>query len=255
MNDSMDELQSQFRQLRLVETACELPELFRKAEQASWTYRELVQEIVCFEVRKREEKSIQKRLKWAKFPYHKTLTEFDLSDQTSLSKRQLSQLQELNWLEQQYNLIFLGPSGVGKTHLSIALGMEAIRKGFQVMCVTMGELLSLLKTEEFARKAQVQLNRIRASDLVIINDLMYMAMDQREATLFFHLINHLYERSSIVLTSNKSPDQWGELLGGEGVAMAILDRILHRAEVVHMNEDSYRMKHRQSMFMSESVQN
>ena len=179
MNDSMDALQSQFRQLRLVETASELPELFRKAEQASWTYRELVQEIVCFELRKREEKSVQKRLKWAKFPYHKTLTEFDLSDQTSLSKRQLTQLQELTWLEQQYNLIFLGPSGVGKTHLSIALGMEAIQKGFQVTFVTMGELLSLLKTEEFTRKAQVQLNRIRASDLVIIDDLMYMAMDQR----------------------------------------------------------------------------
>ena len=208
MNDSMDALQSQFRQLRLVETASELPELLRKAEQASWTYRELVQEIVCFELRKREEKSVQKRLKWAKFPYHKTLTEFDLSDQTSLSKRQLTQLQELTWLEQQYNLIFLGPSGVGKTHLSIALGMEAIQKGFQVTFVTMGELLSLLKTEEFTRKSQVQLNRIRASDLVIIDDLMYMAMDQREATLFFHLINHLYERSSIILTSNKSPDQW-----------------------------------------------
>ena len=93
-----------------------------------------------------QSKSVQKRLKWAKFPYHKTLTEFDLSDQTSLSKRQLTQLQELTWLEQQYNLIFLGPSGVGKTHLSIALGMEAIQKGFQVTFVTMGELLSLLKT-------------------------------------------------------------------------------------------------------------
>lgn len=94
MNDSMDALQSQFRQLRLVETASDLPELFRKAEQAScsWTYRELVQEIVCFELRKREEKNVQNRLKWAKFPCHKTLTEFDLSDQISQSKRQLTQL-------------------------------------------------------------------------------------------------------------------------------------------------------------------
>lgn len=87
-------------------------------------------------------KKCSETLKWAKFHCHKTLTEFDLSDQTSLSKRQLTQLQELTWLEQQYNLIFLGPSGVGKTHLSIALGMEAIQKGFQVTFVTMGELLS-----------------------------------------------------------------------------------------------------------------
>ena len=173
--------------MRLSETASELPNLLRRAEQASWTYREFVQEIVQFELMKREEKSMEKRMKWAKFPYLKTLKEFDLSDQTSLSQRQLNQLEEMSWLEQQYNLILLGPPGVGKTHLAIGLGIEAIQRGFQVMFVPMGELITLLKTREFTRKSQVQLNRIEASDLVIIDDLMYMAMDQREANLFFHL--------------------------------------------------------------------
>lgn len=248
MNDSIENLQNYFKQLRLTETSNELPNLLRKAEQASWTYREFVQEIVLFELKKREEKSIEKRMKWAKFPYLKTLKEFDLSEQTSLSQRQLSQLEELNWLEQQFNLILLGPPGSGKTHLSIGLGIEAIQRGFQVIFVTMGELINLLKTREFTRKSQVHLNRIEASDLVIIDDLMYMAMDQREANLFFHLINHLYERSSIILTSNKSPDEWGELLGDDGITTAILDRLLHRVEIIPLNEDSYRMKHRQSMF-------
>lgn len=112
----------------------------------------------------------------------------------------------------------------------------------------MGELVQLLKTQEFTHKSQVQLKRLQTSDLVIIDDLMYMAMDQREANLFFQLVNHLYERSSIILTSNKSPEQWTELMGDQGIMTAILDRLLHRVEVIHMNNDSYRMKNRQHIF-------
>ncbi len=112
----------------------------------------------------------------------------------------------------------------------------------------MGELIQLLKTQEFTHKSQVQMKRLRASDLVIIDDLMYMAMDQREANLFFQLINHLYERSSIILTSNKSPEEWSHLMGDQGITTAILDRLLHRVEVIHMDRDSYRMKNRKSLF-------
>lgn len=120
----------------------------------------------------------------------------------------------------------------------------------------MGELVHLLKTEEYIRKSQMHLKRIRESDLVIIDDLMYMAIDQREANLFFHLVNHLYERSSIILTSNKGPEEWGELIGDQGITMAILDRLLHRVEVIQLNEnDSYRLKYRTSIFGKETAQN
>ena len=152
-------------------------------------------------------------------------------------------------------LILLGPPGLGKTHIGIGLGLEAVEKGFKVYFSTMGELINLLKTEEFLRKAQIQLKRCREADLVIIDDLMYMAMDEREANLFFHLINDLYEKSSIILTSNKGPDQWGELMGSQGITTAILDRLLHRVEVIYLDGDSYRIKNRKTIFGEESVQN
>src|SRR5699024_6337249 len=155
-------------------------------------------------------------LKWAKFPYQKSLKEFDLKEQPSLSERQLRQLSELSWLEDSFNLIFLGPPGVGKTHLAIGLGLEAIQEGYRVSFISMGELISLLKTEDYLRKSQLQMKKIRGADLIIIDDLMYMAMDQNEANLFFHLVNHLYERSAVILTSNKGPEEWGELLGDQG---------------------------------------
>jgi DNA replication protein DnaC len=238
----------------MAETANGLPALLRKAEQSSWTYQEFLEELLTYELKRREEKNVERRLKWAKFPYHKTLDEFRMEEQKSISSRQINQLKELNWLEQQYNLILLGPPGVGKTHIAIGLGLEAIQKGYKAIFSTMGELIHVLKTQEYLSKSKTQFKRIMESDLVIIDDLMYMAMDQREANLFFHLINGLYERSSIILTSNKGPEQWGELMGDQGITTAILDRLLHRVEVIHLNEDSYRLKHRSTIFGDKSVQ-
>lgn len=249
MTKTVQLLQEQFRHLRMTEAANELPVLLRNAEKVSWTYQEFLQELLTYELKRREEKNVEKRLKWARFPYYKTLNEFIIEEQVSLSTRQLNQLRELNWLEQQYNIILLGPPGAGKTFLAIGLGIDAVQKGYKVVFSTMGELVQLLKTEEYIQKSKVHLKRLREADLVIIDDLMYMAMDQREANLFFHLINHLYERSSIIITSNKGPEQWVELMGDQGITTAILDRLLHRVEVIQLNDnDSWRLKHRSTIF-------
>ncbi|QDP41569.1 IS21-like element helper ATPase IstB [Radiobacillus deserti] len=241
-------LQDLLRSLRLTEAANELPSFLKKAETSNMSYQSFLQEVMSYEQKRREDKVIERRMKWASFPFNKTLLDFTLKEQPSLSKRQFNQLIELNWIDQLYNLILLGPPGTGKTHLAVGLGIQAILEGYKVMFISMGDLIHVLKTEEITRKSQIRLKRLRDSNLVIIDDLMFMAMDQREANLFFHLINDLYNSASIVLTSNKGPSDWGELLGDPAITTAVLDRIVHRAEVVQLSGESYRMKNRTSIF-------
>ncbi|MYL36172.1 AAA family ATPase [Pontibacillus yanchengensis] len=251
----LKELQALMRSLRFVETSHKVTDLINQAEKQDVSYTQFLWSIMLNEQKQREQKQMEKRLKWATFPSHKTLQEFDVTEQQSLSKKQLNQLSDLNWLEQMYNLVLLGPPGVGKTHLAIGLGIQAISLGYKVIFISMGDLVHALKTEEITTKSRVRLKRIRDADLIIIDDLMFMAMDQQEANIFFHLINELHDQASIILTSNKAPKEWGELLGDPAITTAILDRILHRVEIVHLNGDSYRMKNRTTIFDQESVSN
>jgi DNA replication protein DnaC len=248
-------LQESLVSIRLVESSKELSSLLEEAEKEQLSYISFLNNVVEYERRIREEKNMEKRLKLAAFPCISPLDEFNLDEQESLSLKQFNQLKELAWIEQLFNLILLGPPGAGKTHLAVGLGLEAIKRGYKVSFISMGDLVHTLKTMDITRKSQIRIKRMKESHLVIIDDLMYAAMDPREANLFFQLVNDLYNHSSIILTSNRSPKEWTELLGDVGVATAILDRLIHRAEIVHMTDPSYRMRHRETIFNEESVQN
>lgn len=242
------ELQSKMKAVRLVESSDALPQLIKKAETQELSYSQFLLSVMTYEQQRRSEKVIEKRLKWASFPIYKTLEEFSLQEQPTLKKQSFNQLTDLAWLDQLYNLILLGPTGVGKTHLAIGIGIKAIQEGYKVAFISMGELIHVLKTEEMTRKSRLRLKRIREANLVILDDLMFMAIDRREANLLFHLINELYNQSSILLTSNKGPGEWGELLGDPALTAAILDRLIHRSEVIQLGGDSYRMKYRSTIF-------
>jgi DNA replication protein DnaC len=251
----LNQLQELMKNLRLTETANNLPTLIREAEQKDLSFTQFLLDVATYEQTRRDEKQLENRFKWATFPFYKTLDEFNIKEQKSLSAKQVNRLRDLTWIEQLYNIILLGPPGVGKTLLSVGLGIEAINQGYKVIFTAMGDLVHVLKTEEITRKSKMRMKRIREADLVIIDDLMFMAMDKQEANMFFHLINDLYNQSSIILTSNKGPKEWGELLGDQAITTAILDRILHRVEIIHLNEDSWRMKHRSTIFGQQSVSN
>ncbi|MDF2788614.1 MAG: ATP-binding protein [Neobacillus sp.] len=211
--NQIQQLQDVLISLRLSESSKELPAILAKAENEQVSYLSFLNALVEYERKKRDEKIMEKRLKLASFPCITPLEEFNLDEQESLSQKQFNQLKELAWVEQLFNLILLGPPGVGKTLLAVGLGLEAIQKGYKVSFIAMGELVHTLKTLDITRKSQTRLKRIKDSNLVIIDDLMYAAMDPREANLFFQLVNDLYNHSSIILTSNRSPKEWTELLG------------------------------------------
>jgi DNA replication protein DnaC len=256
MSHPYEKLQEQCRTLRLAETAKELPNFLREAEAKGWTYHELIHEVLSYELGCRERKNIEKLMKWAEFPDLLTFENFRLEEQSAIGEKQLNVLKELSWVEEYFTLIMMGPTGVGKTHLSTALGIHAIERGYQVSFVSMERLIYVLKSREYINKSKTRYKRIIESDLIIIDDVMYMAYEPQDAHMFFQFIYEMYDQAAFILTSNKGPNEWGKFLGDPTLTTAILDRLLHRSEILTFNEkqNSIRMKYRRVLFENQGVE-
>lgn len=199
------------------------------------------------EVSIRRESAIRTRLKISGIPVKKRIDDFDLDFQKSIDRKVLNELCTMRFINNQENIIFLGPPGVGKTHLAIGLGMEAIQAGFSVYYINCADMIDRLKIASRRENLERKLKTLNKYKLLIIDEIGYLPMDLESSNLFFRLISMRYEHASTIFTSNKSYGEWGEIFGDPVIATAILDRILHHSNTINIKGESYRLKNRKKM--------
>ncbi len=209
-------------------------------------YAEFLSRVLDTELVRRRDQGTLMRLKLAHFPFQKTLEQFDFGFQPSLDQRQVEELATLNFVAEGRNVVLLGPPGVGKTHLAVALGLKACLAGYTVYCTSGLELARRLVASLADDSLDQQFLALSKCKLLIIDELGYLPYERQQATLIFQLVARRYERLATIVTTNKGFAQWGEVFGGDqAVASAILDRLLHHATVFNIRGASYRLKDRE----------
>jgi DNA replication protein DnaC len=206
---------------------------------------EVIGELIDLELIPRKQRMAKTRLKVSGIPQSKSLEEFDLSwPKGGLTEKQFNELSTLAFIERKENIVLLGPSGLGKTHLMTALGQKACMNGFTAYYISCLDLLERLRKSRDQGRLKNKLTWFGKPHVLLIDEVGYENLTPEQAALFFQLINTRYEHGSIILTSNKPFGKWGEIMADDAVATATLDRLLHHAHVISLKGDSYRMKDR-----------
>ncbi|MBP7427863.1 MAG: IS21-like element helper ATPase IstB [Candidatus Hydrogenedentes bacterium] len=236
----------QLVELKLKHAEQALDAVCEEATRRQCGYSEFLSCVLDAELVQRRDRGIQMRLKLAHFPFQKTLEQFDFGFQPSIDQRQIEELATLNFVAEGGNVVLLGPPGVGKTHLAVALGLKAVLAGYAVYCTSGVELARRLVASLADDSLDQQFLALTKCKVLIIDELGYLPYERQQATLLFQLIAKRYERAATIVTTNKGFTQWGEVFGGDqAVASAILDRLLHHATVCNIRGASYRLKDRQ----------
>jgi DNA replication protein DnaC len=218
--------------------------LAERARAEGWTHEEFLAACLQREVAAREAHGGEGRIRHARFPARKSLEEFDYDHARGLKRDTLAHLGTLDFVAARENVVFLGPPGTGKTHLAIGLGIRACQAGHRVLFATAAGWVARLADAHAAGRLQPELVRLGRYPLIVVDEVGYIPFEAEAANLFFQLVSARYERASLIVTSNKPFGRWGEVFGDDVVAAAMIDRLVHHAEVVSLKGDSYRLKDR-----------
>jgi DNA replication protein DnaC len=213
-----------------------------EAAKAKTSYQEYLYKVLQQQIIVRVDNSVNTKIKKARFPFIATLEEYDFTYQPKIDEKLIRELATLNFLAQAKNIIFIGPPGVGKTHLAVAIGMKAVQARKRVIMYSAEDLVNELMAHEVSNRLSSFLDTISRIDLLIIDELGYLALSKQSAALFFKLISKRYEKTSVIITSNKPFEEWGEIFADDVVAAAILDRLLHHCYPFFIQGKSYRLK-------------
>jgi DNA replication protein DnaC len=232
------------RALKAPSMAASIERLAERARAEGWSHEEYLAACLEREVAARQDHGGESRIKAARFPARKTLEDFDFAFQRSLKRDVIAHLGTLDFVANRDNVVFLGPPGTGKTHLAIGLGIRACQAGHRVAFATAAEWVGRLGEAHDSGRLHAELTRLGRIPLLVIDEVGYIPFEAEAANLFFQLVSSRYERASVIVTSNKPFGRWGEVFGDPVVAAAMIDRLVHHAEVISLKGDSYRLKDR-----------